>query len=268
MRDLADGGGVFDVAEVVWLLDVDACGVGVNGSFDPFDIGQAVCRWWNNDDFHVVPKGVGLDRREHIWIDRAADDGFLLLSAIAHGQCFSSCAGAIVNRRVGNIHTGELADVGLVFEDGLQDPLADLSLVRGVSGLEIFFGKHALDHCWNVMVVRAGATEDVWEDLILFRDRCDDAAGFKLALTFWQVERCFQLHIFRDDAEHVVKRFVAAGLEHLLTFFVGIRHIAAHRVSPSFSFYEERFRLLIIRGLRGRFCIRLRSSDRRLLQNR
>ena len=46
MRDLADGGGVFDVAEVVWLLDIDACGVGVNGSFDPFDIGQAVCRWW------------------------------------------------------------------------------------------------------------------------------------------------------------------------------------------------------------------------------
>ena len=150
----------------------------------------------------------------------------------------------------------------------LQDPLADLSLVRGVSGLEIFFGKHALDHCWNVMVVRAGATEDVWEDLILFRDRCDDAAGFELTLAFWQVERCFQLHIFRDDAEHVVKRIVAAGFEHLLTFFVGIRHIAAHRVSPSFSFYEERFRLLIIRGLRGRFCIRLRSSDRRLLQNR
>lgn len=82
VRNLADGGGVFDVAEVVWLLDVDACGVGVNGSFDPFDIGQAVCRWWDDDDFHVVPKGVGLDRREHVWIDRTA--GRRLFSAFCH----------------------------------------------------------------------------------------------------------------------------------------------------------------------------------------
>ena len=52
-------------------------------------------------------------------IATAVQTALLAAAMSAHGRRFRCCGGSVVDRGVGRIHAGELADHGLVLENGL-----------------------------------------------------------------------------------------------------------------------------------------------------
>ena len=67
--------------------------------------------------------------------------------------------GAVVAGRVRHLHPGQLADHGLVLEDGLQYSLAQLRLVGRVGGQELRPRDDCLDDRRHVVVVNPGPEE-------------------------------------------------------------------------------------------------------------
>ncbi len=60
-----------------------------------------------------------------------------VLQPVGHQDGLGRPRGPLVEGRVGDIHAGQLADQGLVLENGLEGPLAHLGLVGGVRRYEL-----------------------------------------------------------------------------------------------------------------------------------
>src|SRR5207244_8680618 len=142
---------------------------------------------------------------------------------------------AVVARRVRNVHPGQFADRGLVLEDGLEDALAHLRLVRRVRGQELAALQDGVDDGRHVVVVDPRA-----EERQLAR-RVDIAAGEvlevrdELRLRKRRVERqlAAKADAFGNVAEELLDRRDADRLEHRLAVGIGEREERVRHCSAS-----------------------------------
>jgi len=92
----------------------------------------------------------------------AGDESLAALAAVhagRHDEGLGQSCGPVIVGGVGRFHTSEVADKALILEYGLQSPLADFRLVRGVSGVELASHEHMLHDAGDEVVVGAGAKE-------------------------------------------------------------------------------------------------------------
>jgi hypothetical protein len=140
---------------------------------------------------------------------------------------------AVVPRCVRDVHAGQLADRGLVFEDRLEHALAHLWLVRRVGGQELTALKHGVDNGGDVVVVHAASEEAHLVDDVL---RCE-LLHVALQLPFRQRRRDVQRSRVTEGRRDVPEQLVDGGHtdrgEHLLAVGIGEREIA-HCVSSTF----------------------------------
>ena len=89
----------------------------------------------------------------------AGNEGQTALPVPGHGAGFGGGGGPVVDGGVTYVHARELADLGLILEDGLEHALAHLGLVGRVGGQELLLGGDVLDDAGDVVVVGPGATK-------------------------------------------------------------------------------------------------------------
>ena len=115
----------------------------------------------NDAGFEEPGRGVSLDDASVIGVQRRRNqDDFALRRFGRHNASLRERAPAAVHRRVRDVHPGQAADRRLIFEDRLQNPLADLRLVRRVRGNELRTPDDRVDGGRNVVIVATGAEED------------------------------------------------------------------------------------------------------------
>ena len=90
----------------------------------------------------------------------AGDQRYPALAVPAHGGGLSSGSGAVIDGGIGHVHARQLADHGLILEDGLQNALAHLRLIGGVGGEELLLGGDILHQRGNVVVIGSGTPEN------------------------------------------------------------------------------------------------------------
>ena len=221
---------VFDDAVVVGALNVDSSGLLGEGCLQSLQVGGAVC-CGDDHNGNAAACAVGLDDLDGLGVCTAGDHDGGALSLLAHEHCLSSSHSAVVDGCVGHIHAGQLTDLGLILKDGLQHALADLSLVGGVCGHELFLGSHSLHDGRDIVVICTSAAEDAAELLVLI-GHCGDLLGhFQLAHAFGDVQLLEQ-SLLGHDAVQLVHGGQADGLKHFLPLFPGCGNIAAHIMPP------------------------------------
>jgi hypothetical protein len=81
------------------------------------------------------------------------------VDGVGHERGLGQRRGAVVDRRVGHVHAGQLGDHRLVLVDRAQRALAGLRLVGRVRGEELAAQDHVVDGARHVVIVGAGAEE-------------------------------------------------------------------------------------------------------------
>lgn len=114
--------------------------------------------------------------------------GLAAAAVPAHGDGLGGSGGPVIDRGVGHIHAGEIADHGLKFKDGLENTLADLRLVGGVGGDELLPGGHALDHRGNKVAIGARASQQSGVDPVLLSQGGQFLPHFQLAEPLGQLQ--------------------------------------------------------------------------------
>ena len=165
VRDGGEFGCRLQTAEEVRLLEDHCRGIPRRLPHRAGIRDSAVVR--NLDDLEPEPARERADDLAHLRVGRLGDD-----DAVAAGRRLGDEAGvgrhsrAVVARGVGDVHSGELADRGLVLEDRLQHALRQLGLVRRVRGEELAALQHRVDDRRDVVVVDPGAEErDLVDDV-------------------------------------------------------------------------------------------------------
>ena len=151
---------ILNLSEEVRALDVQAsAGLFVQLSGNLGKIGLAVLDR-NHYQLMTGSPAVGFDDADVVRMSSFRTENNLTAALAAHIDRFSSGGSTVVDRSVGNIHAGQLADHGLIFKDRLQDALADFSLIGSVCSDKFLFAGDAFNDRRNVMIVSAGAAED------------------------------------------------------------------------------------------------------------
>ena len=161
---------VLQVAVIVWLLHVEAGCLGIC----LYHILQGLCvrdpvLFRYNDHSGIAAKTICLDHFDRSRTGCGGNIRSAPLPVPAHGHSLPRRGGAIIHRCIGSIHSCQLTDHGLIFKYGLQDPLADLRLVRRVCCYKLLLGDHAGDNGGYVMIVGPRSPENMPEHHILFR---------------------------------------------------------------------------------------------------
>ncbi len=144
------------------------------------------------------------------------------LAAAGHGagrQCrLGQGGGPVVEGGVGRLHAGKAADEGLVLKNRLQQALADLGLVRGVSGVKLAPPHHVLHHGGDEVIVDAGAEEAgmVLQVHVLRRQRAQMGPQLHLRERRRQLKPVFfQADLCRQFVKELLHRGGADGGQHL-----------------------------------------------------
>ena len=171
---------VFNLAEVVRLLEVEARGVIAERFLERVEISSAVLC---GDDKKLGIRGeaVGLHDLDDLRMGAGGDVSLRALAVLAHGDRLGRGSRAVVVRGVGDVHAGQLADHRLEFKRTLQHTLADLRLIGGVAGDKLFAGGDGFDDRRDEVAVGARAAKNGLEDLVLFGHGGDGLAHLKLA---------------------------------------------------------------------------------------
>jgi len=119
--------------------------------------------------FGPAAEAVGADDLDDLGRRGLGDVDGAVLPVPAHGGGLSGSRGSIVDRGVGGVHAGELANHGLVLKNGLQKSLADFRLVGRVGGDKFFFGDHGGHDGRDIVAVSSGSPENVGEDPVFPR---------------------------------------------------------------------------------------------------
>ncbi len=152
-----------------------------------------------------------------------------LIDRAGHQHRLGHGAGLLVQRGVGHVHAGKLAEQGLIFEKHLERTLRRLCLVRRVGGAELrLVGQ--LFHDGRDEVVRGAAPEKADQLLtggVLFRQGADVGQQFHFAQAGRDVQGTGQTlrggHVAKqildlpdaDDLEHLPNvRFGKLGIVH------------------------------------------------------
>ena len=144
------------------------------------------------------------------------DIDLFLFRAHAHGDCLSSRHRAVIYRRVGDFHSGQLTDHCLIFENGLQHTLGDFRLIRCVGSDKFLFVHNTSDNRRDVMAVCARAAEDGFINGVLIAESLHEPLYFQLALSVGQIELPFQFQLFGHIPVQVVKTGKARLFKHFL----------------------------------------------------
>src|SRR5262249_721415 len=117
---------------------------------------------WYFDDVELQVGEVGLDGLSVLRVDRAGDHGLVAASGetLGHQQSLDQSGGALVERRVGDIESGQKADVRLKLEDRLERPLRDLGLIRRVRRQPLRPIEHLIGDRRGGMGIEAGPQEE------------------------------------------------------------------------------------------------------------
>ena len=135
---------------------------------------------------------------------------------------------------VRDVHAGQLADHRLVLEDGLQDALTHLRLVRRVCRQELAAREHRVHHRRNVVVVhpRPEERELLRDGDVLRRQLGEVLDELLLRKRRLQGEGTVEAEALRDVSEELVHGRDADRFEHRLA--VGVREgEVAHSESSS-----------------------------------
>ena len=138
MDDVSDRSHVFDVAKEVGRLNQYAGRFVVYRFVERFQIDAAILAVVYGQERHALVPGIGGDHLAVLGMHAGSNYGLVAAGyADSHHQSLGRAGGAVVHRRVGDIHAGQLADHRLKLEDGLQRALGNLRLIRGVSREEL-----------------------------------------------------------------------------------------------------------------------------------
>ena len=134
----------------------------------------------------------------------------------------------VVAGGVGDVQAGELADRGLVLEDRLQDPLAQLGLIRGVRGEELAALQDGVDDRGHVVVVQARAQEGDLGRRALVRGRelLEVSGQLLLRQGRWELQLAIEPHARRQVGKELLDRRDADLFEHRVAIRVGQREVA------------------------------------------
>ncbi len=140
---------------------------------------------------------------------------------------------AVVERRVGDVHPGQLRDQGLKLEDDGERPLGDLGLVRRVGGVELGAEAEVVHRRGHEMVVDAGAEERAAVSAVTVPGRkpLDEPGDFELALGSGQAERLLETKLLRHRRQEIVERRDPDRPQHRLLFTVPARNVGESQSS-------------------------------------
>ena len=227
MNNLTDGLGIFKQTVEVGLLDVDRRHIGGQHFLQRIQIGLAVLGG-NNAQLIIGTVAVGTDGADGVGVGSTGNQGHTTLAVAAHGSGLSSGGSAVINRGVGNVHAGQLADHGLILEDGLQDALAHFGLIGGIGSQELFLGGDILDDAGDIMVIGAGTAQNGGKNLVLCRHGGNSVGHFHLAHPLGDVQGSVEIHLGRHIAVQIFIIVQTDGLEHLEPLRLSGGHIASH----------------------------------------
>ena len=224
MGGLADGTGVLDAAVVVGLLEVDAGGVRAQG--DGGEV-RAPILLRQERQLHAGAETVGAHGFDGLGVRAGGDIGAVPLPVPAHGQGLGGGGGAVIDGGVGDFHARQGADHGLVFEDGLEDALADLGLVGGIGGDQLLPAGDALHHGGDEVPVGPRAPKDGGVDAVPGGHGGHLLPHGQLTEPLGQVQPVHQ-HFPGHGGEELLHRARADGGEHGPPLSLRIRDIASH----------------------------------------
>lgn len=138
---------------------------------------------------------------------------------------------AVVHARIGDVRSRQFRDHRLVFEDGLEQALAHLRLVRRVRGVEFGPGDDGIHHARLVVLVGTCAEEghQLTEMPILRRKPLHVLAEFKFGHGPGQIERGGQPNGRRNVTEQLLDALNAERPQHLPSVLVRMRKITETR---------------------------------------
>ena len=230
--ELADGPCIFDLTEVVRLLEIEARGVLAERGLERVGVGPAIL-CGNDGQFGVRGKAVGLHDLDDLRVHAGGNIRLCTLAVAAHGDGLGGSGRAVVVGGVGNVHARQFADHSLELERALQHALTDLRLIGRVAGDQLLAGGDGLHNGGNEVAVGARAAQNGLVDLVLLRHGGDGLAYLQLAHALGDVERPVQQHPLRDRLIQVLKALDPDGSKHFLPFRRGGRNIRAHQPSSA-----------------------------------
>ena len=143
-----------------------------------------------------------------------------------HADCFGKGRRAVIERGIGHLHAGQVADQALVFEDGLQSALRYLGLVRSVGRVELVPAQYVIDNRGDEVVVSAGAQEagrvphieiGLAQSLELVHD-----LHFRYA---WRQIEVGEAHAFGHGIVQVVEPVYSNRRQHLAAFILAMGYV-------------------------------------------
>ncbi len=167
---------------------------------------------WHLNQLDILEAGVGLHGGDVIRVQAGAVEylGLALVQLHSHHHLGAGVR-AVVYGGVGRIEAGEVADQGLVFEDGLQHALAHLCLVGGIGGVELAAHGQLGHHRGDIVVISPCAPEDRQIHASVLGELPENTAHFLLALAGGHVERRFEGHFLRHIHIEVIHAAEADG---------------------------------------------------------
>ena len=243
MGGLGQGLDVLDDAEEVRRLADEAGDRVVEEPGQGRAVDAAVPAEGDLDGLEAEVPDVGPDDLAVLRVERPGDEDLRPVGQpVGHEDGLGRPGRALVERGVGDVEAGELADERLELEDDLERPLADLGLVGRVGCHELAPRAQGVDDRGDEMVVGAAAEEGQEprvgvprRGLLHLPDEVELGHGPR------QREVPRQADVLRDAAEEVRGRADADRGQHLLPVVVAEREIA-HGLNPFLS-TERKVRL-------------------------
>ena len=221
---------LFQLAVEVGLLDVEGSDVGSQHLLQGLQIRPAVL---HGDDAELVTGAVAVGAYgvDGVGMGGRGDQGDAAFPVTAHGGGFRGGAGAVIHGGVGHVHAGDLADHGLILENGLQHALAHLGLVGRVRGKELLLVGDGLYHGGDVVIIGTGAPQHRGEQNVFGGHGGHRLAHFQLAHSLWEIQRTVQKGFGRHVLVQIGIIRCTDGGQHLFPLIPGGWYIT-HNVSP------------------------------------
>jgi len=148
--------------------------------------------------------------------------------ARGHHDGFGGAGRAVVHAGVGDVHAGEFADHGLELEDGLQGPLRDFGLIRGVTGEEFAALDQGINDDRAIVTIAACAEKAGVTDCVLCTGLAEVIDDLALGHLARNVEVALQAVFLRNYGKEIVDGACTDLVEHINAFggrFGKITHI-------------------------------------------
>ena len=140
MDNTAQGVSVLYIAVIVGLLYIEAGGLRVclQHLFQCCRIRYPVF-FRNHDNLCIAAKAVCFHNLDDARVCSRRDISCGFLSLLTHGNGFRRSRGTVVYGCVGDVHSCEFTEHGLILKYGLEDALADFRLIGRIGSNKLLF---------------------------------------------------------------------------------------------------------------------------------